>query len=218
MATKVKDSETLIIIGPCRLSYMNVFKARKNKSRNDELWFDAVLLIPKKPNEFCANPTEELAAIAAAIKAAAMRDIGTDAKGYIKPLLDGDTVPPGKDEAPHPGYWYLATRSPEQYPPILVIGDGSKATAEMGWVSGDWGRVMLQFFGYKMPKQGVSTSLRSVQFIYKDKPFGQSVDHAAAVSEFGTVQGAYIPGQSAPPNIEGSETQDEDAYNPFDDE
>ena len=47
-----------IVIGPVRFSYMSVFKPRLREKDGGEKVpeYSAVLLVPKKPNEFCPDP------------------------------------------------------------------------------------------------------------------------------------------------------------------
>lgn len=159
------------LIGPVRLSYLSVFKPRKN-DLNGEMEYSVRLLIPKTPTDKCPNP-KALAKIAAdAIKAAAVAKLGDKISNYDNPLRDGDTELDANDNPKEPGYWYINAKAKEDYPPDLLNASRIPATAEMGWQSGDWGKVALTFYGYDQKKKGVGCGLRGIQFLYKDEALG----------------------------------------------
>lgn len=163
-------SEKTVLVGPCRLSYLTVFKPRKN-DLNDQMEYSVRLLIPKKPTDKCPNPDGIAKLCADAIKAAKDEKI-PDAKVWDNPFRDGDKELNTDGEPKEPGCWFLNARAKEEYPPELVNAKREPVTAEMGWQSGDWGKVVVSFYGYDQKKKGVGCGLRAVQFLYKDEALG----------------------------------------------
>lgn len=165
----VKTSAT--IVGPVRLSYLNVFKARLN-NLNQKMEYSVRLLIPKKPTDKCPDPKKIIDICADAIKAAKAEKI-PDVKVWDNPLRDGDKeLDSNTGEPKEPGYWYINAKANEEYPPELCDAKRLPVTPDMGWGSGDWGKVVLAFYGYDQAKKGVGCGLRCIQFIYKDESLG----------------------------------------------
>jgi len=163
-------SEKTILVGPCRFSYLTVFKPRKN-DLNDEMEYSVRLLIPKQPNDKCADPKAVAKMIADSIKVAKDEKI-PDAKVWDNPFRDGDTELDSNGEPKEPGYWYINAKAKAEYPPDAVDAKRNKVTAEMGWQSGDWGKAVVTFYGYDNKKKGVGCGLRGIQFLYKDEALG----------------------------------------------
>lgn len=179
---------TLGIVGPCRFSYMHVFRPRKNELSNEEE-YSVVLLIPKEPNEKCPDPKENIDGVAKMIKQAAAFKFGEAEKKYDRPMKDGDAEGPNGEDPKHPGYWYLRAKAGVDYPPVLIGGDREKVVG--GWESGDWGKAKVNFYAYDFKgRKGVSCGLRAIQFLYHDERFGAVTDPVSVANEFDTVANA----------------------------
>lgn len=189
---KLNEEGTLVIVPAVRLSYLNVFKPRLNTLRK-ATEYSATLLIPKKANDFCADPLTTLKEIRETIELALKAKFKEVPKKFENCLLDGDVETDNDGEPKHAGYWFISTRSSEEYPPVLIDGKRKPVLEAKDWVSGDWGNVKLSFYGYEFEgKKGVSTSLRAVQFTRKDEPFGSSQDPEAVAGEFDEVEEDFL--------------------------
>lgn len=187
------------VIGPVRFSYLYVHEARLNNLKpNDPPKFEATLLVPKEPNEFCPYPEAVLRAVKKLVKEAADDFFGEKKPADPRhPVRDGDE-PNRNGEPRFPGYWYVKTTA--NFQPLLIDGYRNKVTDREAWVSGDWGFVKVACFGYdNSGNQGVSVGLRGVQFVRKDVPFGTG---GTSPDEFDMVEG------DAPTTVAG-------AYDPF---
>lgn len=187
-----KLTETIVIVGPVRLSYLNVFKPRMNSSRKKEE-FSGTFLIPKAPNDFCKDPAALLKGVREVIEAALKEKFKEIPKKYETCLHDGDVETNNDGEPKHPGYWFISSRSDVEYPPVLIDAKRQPVIDASKWVSGDWGNAKLSFYGYEFEgKRGVSTSIRAVQFTKKDEPFGSSVDAETVAQEFDEVEEDFL--------------------------
>jgi len=207
-ATATKPA-TQVIAGPVRLSYLNVFKAREGLGGTPE--FSVTLLIPKQPTKYCPDPASILKEINAAVKAAVEKKFGgTKPAGFSHPLKDGDE-PDAEGNPKEEGYWFIRAKCKEEWPPVTVDGSGQVVTPQMGWKSGDWGRVSLSMYGYdQRGNKGVAAGLRAVQFLYVDDALGSAQDPASVAAQFGTVADAQKPSNGFTPATE--------EYDPFADE
>jgi hypothetical protein len=187
-----KLTETIVILGPVRLSYLNVFKPRMNNLRKSEE-YSTCLLIPKVPNDKCADPNSLLKSVREVIETALKEKFKEVPKKYETCLLDGDAETDNDGNAKHPGYWFISTRSSVDYPPVLIDAKRQPVLDATSWVSGDWGNAKLSFFGYEFEgKKGVSTSLRALQFTKKDEPFGATLDPESVAKEFDEVEEEFL--------------------------
>lgn len=187
-----KITPTICILGPVRLSYLNVFKPRMNDIRKCEE-YSCTLLIPKAPNEFNANPTGLLKEIREVIEVALVEKFKEIPKKWETCLHDGDVETNNDGEPKHPGYWYTSTRSSTDYPPVLIDGSRKPVIDASAWQSGDWGYAKLSFYGFEFEgKKGCSTSLRAIQFTKKDEPFGTNQDPEAVAAEFDEVEADFL--------------------------
>lgn len=194
-------------VGPVRFSYMNVFSPRKTDT--GEYQYGVVCLIPKEANQFCKDPEAELEGIRTAIRAAAQSDKLKGAKNWAQPLKDGDKETNSDGTPKYPGYWYLGTKAftrdregNEKLGPMVKDGRNVPISAHSGFVSGDWGKVVVYFSAYDTSgNKGVTAYLNAVQCLYKDEPFAKPGD------DFEPVEDAYV--EASTPNSDG------DAYDPF---
>lgn len=197
----------LIIVGPCRLSWLNVFKPREKVQGNTvKRWYEATLMFPKDPKHpyFVDGQYEK---IIAAIREAIADMFGPkEVDKYMNApdnvfkmcLKDGDVVTAddgnGNWVPKYPGYWFMNVTAKEDKPPRLMNAhDKSTATAADGWVSGDWGQAQLNFYAFNNESKGVAAGLRALQFCYKDEPFGGAGAATATADDFGDVPNAHAP-------------------------
>lgn len=202
------NPERTVIVGPMRTSWMYVFKPREKDGKTQ---YEVTLLLPKKSSNHQYFVDGELQKVATAIRAAIADQFGAQevdammkapATIFKMCLKDGDKemmsvkLPDGSSDwqPKWPGMWFLNATAKADYPPKLYNADRSEAKVSDGWVSGDWTKAQLHFFGFKRPDaKGVSCGLRAMQFCFKDEPFGGGGVTTATADDFGTVEGAYIP-------------------------
>lgn len=199
-------------LGPVRFSFMNVFSPRKTD--HGEPQYSIVCLIPKKANDFCKDPEAEIEGLKSCIREAAKSDKLKNAKVWANPLKDGDKELNGEGNPRYPGYWYVSAKAftrdregNEKLGPVVKDGLGVPISARSGFVSGDWGKVVLYFSAYDTSgNKGVTAYLNAVQCLYKDEPFAKG-----GGDEFEPVADAYKPTASVGAG-------EEKAYDPFADE
>ena len=165
-------TDNIVICGPVRLSYLTVYKPRHNELKNaDE--FGVVLLIPKKKNDFCADPATIYKTLKATIEDVAKEKFGKVPAGFDNPLKDGDEETNNDGDPRHAGYFYMRTTAKPEYPPQLIDCKKNTVGESDGWVSGDWGKAKIALFAWEHAgRKGVSAGLRAIQFLKKDEPFG----------------------------------------------
>jgi hypothetical protein len=193
---KVKNlTDTIIIVGPVRLSYLNVFKPRLNKTRKQEE-FSATSLIPKKAVAgFCEDPEVLLEAVRTAIEKALIAKFKAIPKKFENWVLkDGDLETDNEGEAKHPGYFYVSSRSDVSHPPVLIDAARKPIMEEKDLQSGYWGYVKISVYAYETEEgtKGVSVSLRAIQKYKEDETFGASVDPEAVAQEFDEVDEDFL--------------------------
>ena len=179
-------SGSVVILGPLRLSYLTAFKPRKNKKRGDALEFSVVGLIDK-------DDTKMLDFIDDRIDHALKTKFGKVLPKFATCLMDGDEEIDKDGDPVAPGCFYISTRAEVDQAPLLYgpkSGNVLDLDSAADWVSGDWGYLKLDFFGYDNENRGVSTRWKACRFTAKDEPFGappQDPDKVA--DEFGDVEG-----------------------------
>lgn len=194
-------------LGPVRFSYMNVFSPRKTDT--GEMQYGVVCLIPKTANGFCKDPQAEYDGVKSCILEAAKSDKLKGAKNWANPLKDGDKELNGNGEPKYPGYWYVGAKAftrdregNEKLGPVVKDGLGVPISAHSGFVSGDWGKVVLYFSAYDTSgNKGVTAYLNAVQCLYKDEPFAKGTG-----DEFEPVEDAHKVGAAV---------SADDEYDPF---
>lgn len=191
-----KNGDIIALVGPVRFSYLNVYKPRHNDTRNEEE-YSAVLLIPKASNQFQTDAEGEIKGLVGAIKAVLGAKFPQTPPVWSNCMKDGDKeLNKDTGEPKHPGYWFISTRTSTEYPPKLIDGKKKEVSSSDGWVSGDWGIAKLSFFAYDAKgNKGVSASLRAIQFLYKDEPFGSTGDPLDGFEEVENAH-ASTPAQS----------------------
>lgn len=177
-------SGSTAIFGPVRLSHMAAFKPRLNKIRKcDE--FSVVAVIEK-------TDTELLKFVRERIQHALVKKFGKALAKYDTCLKDGDAETDDEGKPRYPGCMYISTRADVDSAPVVLSPKNIPLDLSDtgGWVSGDFGYIKLDFFGYDTDKNGVSTRWKAVQFAAKGLPFGKGQQDAGEVAnEFGDVEG-----------------------------
>jgi hypothetical protein len=175
-----KQTETVIVTGPVRFAYLNVFKARENKAKKKDE-YSVTVLIPKVATDKCADPVAEIKDIRSVVKAVCeskFPGITAKAEGEAPKwhtcVKDGDKETNGNGDPKFPGFFFITASASEEYPP-KVVGPNKNpiSLADKGdWESGDWGKAILSFYAWEYAgKKGVSAGLRAVQFIAHDAHF-----------------------------------------------
>jgi hypothetical protein len=168
-----------------RLSHLSVFKPRNNKLRKcDE--YSVVALIEK-------TDTELLKFVRERIQHGLVKKFGKVIAKYDDCLKDGDTETDENGKPKYPGFMFISTRADLDSQPVVLDPKGQELDQSNtgGYLSGHWGYVKLDVFGYDNEKKGVSTRLKAVQFSAKDTAFGKGPqDPKATAGEFGEVEGA----------------------------
>jgi hypothetical protein len=193
--TEQKATPGMGIVGPCRFSYLTVFKPRQNPNKEGIVnEYSVTLMIPKVANEFCPDPTSVGKKIRALIQEALDLKFPQTPAKWTNPLQDGDVETNDEGKPKHPGYWFVRVWAGEEYPPLLIDCDREKVTG--GWGSGDWGLVKASFYGYDQKgNKGVSGGLRAVQFLKKDEALGSQ---GTSPDEFEQVAGDKVEAGTDP--------------------
>lgn len=196
------------IVGPCRLSYMKVYKPVPNNldsTKPDQ--YEVTLLFPKDPCPQAPNILEEIREVKSLVADVAKEFFDNKVpKGAKTPFKDGDLEMNREGVAKHPGYWFLKVSCLK--PPALKDGSKNDVTESDGWVSGDWANAKIVFAGYnKTVNFGVSAQLRGLQFIIKDEPFGKGGSDGDDFEEQ-PVKRITSEGIEVDPNYNGFEDDD----------
>ena len=162
-------SETQVLTGKVRLSFLNVFKPRPAKNGGAPK-YSACILIPK-------SDKTTYGAIKAACDAARLSSAGMF-NGKVPerlklPIHDGDgEMPNGGDYgAECKGMWVLNASSINQ--PGIVNRQVQPIIDPKELYSGCWARVDLNFFAYNTDgNRGIGAGLSNIQKIADDKPLG----------------------------------------------
>jgi hypothetical protein len=180
-----KLTDSLLIVGPVRLSYLHVFQPTHNKLRKaDE--YSCTLLIPKSPTRECPDPGVLVKTIREASEAALVAKFRQLPKKYDHRLLDGDAETNNDGEPRYPGYWFLSARSDVDKPaPVLLDRNRKPVLDASAWVSGDWGNAKISLYAYEHEgTRGVGAGLRALQFTHKGEPLGSSQTPEETANEF----------------------------------
>lgn len=174
------NASVKVTTGKVRLSFPNLFKARKAEE-NQEPKFSVEILIPK-------TDTKTVDKIRKAQNAAANSEKGRKALGDIVPVYGSDkfnakkfndTLRDGDDEdeqdgrPERAGHWFMNVRSSEQYKPNVVNKDLDRITDQSEVYGGVFGRVSMSAYAYSTQgNKGVSFGLNSVMILGYGEPLG----------------------------------------------
>lgn len=169
-------NENQVVTGEVRLSYVNLFEARKFKDTDKEPKFSVTILIPKTT----PDGQRTIAAIKAAIQKAAEKGAQKHFGGRVptnvnNTLKDGDTEVDDlgdlrnikNPELKNHMYMRLSTK----FPPKVLNAQRQEILNPLEVYSGAWGRVSLTCFAYSGEgKRGVSALLNNVMMTRDGEP------------------------------------------------
>lgn len=170
-------SATKVVTGKVRLSYVNVFQPRASMP-GQEPKYSICVLIPK-------TDTATVNKVKAAIQAAAEAGKalwGGKVPAVKLPLRDGDAE---RDSPEYKGHWFINASSKQR--PGVVDASVQPILDASEIVSGDYGRVSLNFYPYaQQGNRGVGAGLQNVQKLADGEPLSgrsRAEDDFTAVSE-----------------------------------
>lgn len=158
-------SNTKVVTGKVRASYVNVFSPRLNELNGKEE-FSMSVLIPKEDKE---TSTKLKAAMEAAIAA---KWPNKPPAGLQKPVHDGDGEKPNGGEYGEEcrGHWVLNVKSNKR--PGIIDASMNDVLDPNEFQSGDFCRVSLGAYAYDNMRRGVSFGLNNIQVLAKGDPLG----------------------------------------------
>ena len=167
MNAQTKPASTKVVTGKVRLSYCNLFEPRAQQEGGD-LKYSVTILIPK-------SDTATVNKIKAAQETAINAKWPTKRPAkVVSTLHDGDGVKEKTGEEFGPeckGHWVMSVSSKQR--PGVVDADLNEVLDKTSIVSGDYGRVSINAYGYDVSgNRGVSFGLNNVQFIERGEPLG----------------------------------------------
>lgn len=167
--TQTKPNPTKVITGLVRLSYVNVFKPRKDEESGRES-YSVMALIPK-------SDTATVAKINAAVDAvkndpASQQVWGSKFLASFKtPLRDGDTERDTEESPEYAGHWFINVNSGTK--PGVVDAHVQPVMDESAVYSGCYGKVSLNMYAYKQKGGvGIAAGLNNVQKIKDGERLG----------------------------------------------
>lgn len=171
-------SETKVVTGKVRLSYVNIFRSRSFREGQDAK-YSVCLLVPKSDK---ATVKKIKTAIEAAIAEGTASKWGGKKPGKLwTPLRDGDDE--RADEAPeYKGMYFLNARSDQK--PGIVDRDLNEILDPDEVYSGCWGRASINFFPFdNSGNRGVGVGLNNIQKLKDGERLGSA--RASAENDFG---------------------------------
>ena len=167
MSAQTKPASTKVVTGQVRLSYCNLFEPRAQQEGGDPK-FSVTILIPK-------SDTATINKIKAAQETAINTKGPTKRPAKIASTLhDGDGVKEKTGEefgAECKGHWVMSVSSKQR--PGVVDADLNEIMDKTAIVSGDYGRVSINAYGYDVSgNRGVSFGLNNVMFKERGEPLG----------------------------------------------
>lgn len=161
-------NDTQVVTGECRLSYVNVFEAKKFKDTDKEAKYSVTILIPKSTAEGKATYEKIKGAIAKAAEKGAQKHFGGRVPTNVSNTLkDGDTEVDdlgdlkAKKSPELAGHWYMRLSS--KFAPKVLGPDRQEILNPLDVYSGMYGKVSLTAFAYSGDgKRGVSAVLNNV--------------------------------------------------------
>ena len=162
-------TDTQVITGTVRLSYLNIWKPRA-MAEGQEAKYSACLLIPKSDKDTIAKIK---AACEAARIASAPIFNGKVPDKLKLPLHDGDgEMPNGGEYGPEAKGMYVLNCSSKSQPGI-VDRRVNPILDQTELYSGCWGKVDLNFYCYNVNgNKGIAAGLNNIQKIRDDEPLG----------------------------------------------
>ena len=156
MAVTAKSTETKVVTGKVRFSYVNVFEPRAVEE-GQEPKYSVSILIPK-------TDKATLAKIERAIEAAKQQGLsmwGGKVPANLKtPLRDGDTDRP--DDPAYHGHYFINASS--KIKPGVVDAQLNPIIDPTEFYSGCYGRASINFFPFnKAGNRGVAAGLNNLQ-------------------------------------------------------
>lgn len=185
---------TRITVGPCRISYPNLFKPKGSKDFPEQgERFSCDILIPKA-NQAMVNIV--MAAINEAVEDGKERFWkDTVPKGFRSPLKDGDE----RDDANYKGHWILSPWSSADRRPNVLDMSLQPIIDQTEIYGGMWANVSVDFYAYDNRGKGVGCGFDAgVQKVKDDEAFGGGTTSAEAA--FGPAQ-AVAPTAFAQPQM-----------------
>jgi hypothetical protein len=178
--TQQQQKSTRIILPPALGAFPWLYKPRPPmKNAQNPRFLYQVVLIWKKARK------DELAELAAAVKALAAEKFGAQPKGKVRmPLRDGDVDRPGYPEFEDS---YFLTASSERKPQVVNLRGQPilEADAEEEAYSGCTFRVSCVPYAYDVNgNRGVSVGMRNIQVVAKGPHLDGGVSAEAEFAEF----------------------------------
>lgn len=162
---------TKIVTGVVRLSYANVWEAKRPPNAPEaKPKFSCSLLIPKSDKETVSK-------INAAVDEAIREGVGkfggkVPNKATLKlPLRDGDVE--REDDPAYKGHWFLNANASEDHPPKIVDKRVQPILDHSEVYSGVYAKVAVNFYAFSVNgNRGVACSLGNIQKIRDGQPLG----------------------------------------------
>ena len=157
------------------LSYPSVFKAMPNQYKDNKLFFQCNVLIPK--SETPMGLISEMQKVALEAFGPNFKTLTSHPNSAIK---DGDkmTDKDGNLKTNHPeaGHWVISASSKEDRPPDVVDGRGRSVTDTREIYGGAIGQILVKPASYKIsPRQfGITLYLLAVMKVADGEAFGGS--------------------------------------------
>ncbi len=177
-------SDTKVVIGPVRFSYVNVFEPKAGPDGGPEKYSVAVLI--PKDNEKAVKAVKD--AIDAAIAAGAAKLAGTG-KNVVKstlklPLRDGDEEKP--DDEVYAGMFFLnASTQASNGRPQIVDSSRNPIMDQEEFYSGCWGYVSINFYAFSRVNKGIAAGLQNLM---KTKDDDKLSGGSTAAQDFGEIE------------------------------
>jgi hypothetical protein len=171
--TKSVLGDTQVVTGKCRISFVNVFEAKKIKESDKEAKYSLTAIIPK-------TDTKTVTAVKAAIKQAAVKGAAKHFGGKVpenpnNTFKDGDTAVDDLGELynkrypEYIGHYFIRLSS--KYRPKVLDANGQEILDATEIYSGCYAKVSMTFFAYSGDgKRGISAVLNNVKKIEDGEP------------------------------------------------
>lgn len=161
-------SDTKVVTGKVRFSYLQVFKA---KAMNEDATakFSTAILIPKTDKVTLERINK---AVEAAKLVGKSKYWNGKIPGLLKtPLRDGDLEKP--DDENYAGMMFLNANSIKR--PGVVDADRQEILNEDEFFSGCYGRVSINFYPFKGASNGIAAGLGNVQMLEVGERLGAEI-------------------------------------------